>query len=107
MLGQTYCAILTEFADSELTNLRLLPVSGGIFAGAYLERMAELTVTALQLGFGMLSAEKLALLAVGRQSGGDSPRARTPESSRSGGNCKRGSWVARDALANAFAVVRL
>lgn len=62
ILGETYCSILREFVDSGLPVLRLLPVSGGIFAGTYIQRMPELTTAALQLGLAKLSAEKRALL---------------------------------------------
>ena len=43
VLTRAYANTLREFLTSERTVLRLLPISGGIFAGAFLEAMPELT----------------------------------------------------------------
>ena len=44
-------------------RLRLLPISGGIFAGEYQERIAPLTLAALQAGIGLLTEEECGVLA--------------------------------------------
>ena len=46
--------MLAEFDASELQTLRLLPISGGIFAGAFRERVPRLTREALDAGFAQL-----------------------------------------------------
>ena len=61
VLGRAYYNVLRQFLDENarraalsmlpLQTLRLLPISGGIFAGEYQERIAPLTVRALSLGF--------------------------------------------------------
>lgn len=58
MLSQAYRALLAEFASSGLAGLRLLPLSGGIFAGPFRDEMPELTAEALGKGFDLLSAEE-------------------------------------------------
>ena len=61
-LARAYGNILREFAASGQRRLRLLPVSGGIFAGPFAAEVPALTWEALQLGFGRLSlAERRAV----------------------------------------------
>merc|ERR1712061_639775 len=63
-LAGAYRNILHEFAGSGLPALRMLPVSGGIFAGQYSNRMPELTMAALMLGFAQLPRkEQVAIVA--------------------------------------------
>lgn len=47
-LTRVYANVLREFARSQLPALRLLPVSGGIFAGKLRDQMPELTFSALR-----------------------------------------------------------
>ena len=44
-------------------RLRLLPISGGIFAGEYQQRIAPLTLAALQAGIGLLTEKECRVLA--------------------------------------------
>ena len=44
-------------------RLRLLPISGGIFAGEYQQQIAPLTLAALQAGIGLLTEEESGVLA--------------------------------------------
>ena len=44
-------------------RLRLLPISGGIFAGKYQKRIAPLTLAALHAGIALLTEEECAVLA--------------------------------------------
>lgn len=53
-LAESYKSILAEFVDSGLPCLRLLPVSGGIFAGPFMPEIPELTAEALEQGFAKL-----------------------------------------------------
>jgi hypothetical protein len=63
-LAEAYCSILREFLASGQRMLRLLPVSGGFFAGHHEHDFANLTFEALQAGFELLELkEKLALAA--------------------------------------------
>lgn len=57
-LSTAYCAALAEFATSGLPKLRLLPLSGGIFSGAFGPELPELTAVALRRGFELLSREQ-------------------------------------------------
>jgi hypothetical protein len=59
LLGNTYANVLAEFANtpSTVTTLRLLPISGGIFAGSFKPRLPELTKNALAIGWTRLSPE--------------------------------------------------
>ena len=45
-------------------RLRLLPISGGIFAGEYQRQIAPLTLAALQAGIGLLTEEERSVLAM-------------------------------------------
>ena len=61
ILGQAYHNVLRQFLDEsarrpELSTLRLLPISGGIFAGKYQQHIAPLTMESLSEGYGMLSS---------------------------------------------------
>lgn len=53
-LAAAYSNILREFAGCGLPTLRLLPVSGGIFAGPYSQQVPTLTLAALRQGFLLL-----------------------------------------------------
>jgi len=56
-LSTVYHNILTEFARApDVSKLRILPVSGGVFGGEFGKLMPEITATALPLGFRQLSA---------------------------------------------------
>mmetsp|Transcript_102277 Transcript_102277/g.218938 ORF Transcript_102277/g.218938 Transcript_102277/m.218938 type:complete len:335 (-) Transcript_102277:40-1044(-) len=57
-LGEAYRAALAEFSESGVHSLRLLPLSGGIFAGPFQDEMPELTAVAMQHGFLMLTGEQ-------------------------------------------------
>lgn len=57
-LSIAYGAALVEFAASGLPTLRLLPVSGGIFSGAFGPELPELTALAFFRGFERLSGEQ-------------------------------------------------
>jgi hypothetical protein len=58
-LSVCYSNILAKFADQpNLTCLRLLPISGGIFSGALTHMMPDITVHALAAGFAQLNSEK-------------------------------------------------
>ena len=50
-LAQVYHNILKEFLHTPLTELRLLPISGGIYAGKFQEHIAEITAQAMAQGF--------------------------------------------------------
>ena len=70
ILGEAYRNVLAELAlasvpaaecdsgETPPTILRLLPISGGIFAGPYWERIAPLTIEALARGFSKLRADE-------------------------------------------------
>ena len=64
ILGVAYKNVLHEFAQCEASVLRLLPISGGIFAGSFqpIEKIAPLTAKAIQAGIKALSAEDTAKL---------------------------------------------
>lgn len=51
LLASAYKNILAEFAGSGLQTLRLLPVSGGIFAGPFTPELPQITAEALRKGF--------------------------------------------------------
>jgi hypothetical protein len=54
-LASSYKNILKEFVASGQTSLRLLPVSGGIFAGSFMPEVPVLSYEALQLGLSQLT----------------------------------------------------
>jgi len=72
VLARTYRNILSEFVGRALQeaeekglsppSLRLLPISGGIFSGAFLKDMPGITFEALQLGFDQLDPRQQRLL---------------------------------------------
>ena len=53
-LTQAYAAALREFARARLGGLRLLPISGGIFAGNLKPQLPSLTAGALRAAFDAL-----------------------------------------------------
>jgi len=57
-LAIVYKNIFCEFINSEVATLRLLPVSGGIFAGSHQRRIHALTFAALDEAFLKLSGEQ-------------------------------------------------
>jgi len=63
-LAACYAAVLTRFAKDHPSDLlRLVPVSAGIYAGGFRERMAELTAAALRTATERIATEEPALLA--------------------------------------------
>ena len=52
-------------------RLRLLPISGGIFAGEYQQDIAPLTLAALEAGIGLLTEEERGVLATEQGGEGD------------------------------------
>lgn len=63
VLGRAYHNVLRQFLDEngrrpELCTLRLLPISGGIFAGEYQQHIAPLTMESLSRGYRMLSSSE-------------------------------------------------
>ena len=52
-------------------RLRLLPISGGIFAGEYQQDIAPLTLAALEEGIGLLTEEERGVLATEQGGEGD------------------------------------
>ena len=57
-LAVAYGNVLSRFATSDLPALRLLPISGGIFAGRFIKEMPEITWEALGSGFARLSEKE-------------------------------------------------
>lgn len=55
VLARAYRNIFAQFIDSNLPELRLLPVSGGIFSGSFKDQMPVLTMLAITEGFYQLS----------------------------------------------------
>jgi hypothetical protein len=53
-LQEAYANVLEEFDQSGATTLRLLPISGGIYAGRFQPVMPQVTFRALDAGFGSL-----------------------------------------------------
>ena len=54
-LAQAYHNIFREFLSTPLKQLRLLPISGGIYAGSLQEHIHEITAQAIVQGFNCLS----------------------------------------------------
>ena len=52
-------------------RLRLLPISGGLFAGEYQQDIAPLTLAALEAGIGLLTEEERGVLATEQGGEGD------------------------------------
>ena len=65
-LSTAYGAVLREFAYSRLGGLRLLPVSGGAFAGAMAPELPQLTCRALRRAFEGLPDEMQHVVSVAR-----------------------------------------
>ena len=76
-LAGAYRNVLSQFARFAVSKaaadpapkgtpvrLRLLPISGGIFAGEYQQEIAPLTLAALQAGIGLLAEEERGVLAM-------------------------------------------
>jgi hypothetical protein len=76
-LAGAYRNVLSQFAHFAVSKaaagpapkatpvrLRLLPISGGIFAGEYQQQIAPLTLAALQAGIGLLTEEERGVLAM-------------------------------------------
>lgn len=66
-LCKAYTSVLREFctaraADAKLTTLRLLPISGGVFAGAFGRELPALTMEAISAAFMAQSDEGRELL---------------------------------------------
>lgn len=65
-LSLAYRSVLTEFAASGLQTLRLLPISGGIFAGSFQRELPQLTAEALEQGFADLGPDLQVQVARGK-----------------------------------------
>lgn len=65
-LTAAYGALLRQFGQSRLGGLRLLPVSGGIFAGPFTPDLPELTCTALRRAFDRLPGDLQHIVSVAR-----------------------------------------
>lgn len=61
-LAVAYCSTLRAFAETDIPALRLLPISGGIFAGQYSRCIQRLTVDALRHGMWKLTQEERMVL---------------------------------------------
>ena len=62
VLANAYANVLSEFVSTGQSTLRLLPVSGGIFAGEFMEEIGPLTWDALISGFNLLQPKDKAAL---------------------------------------------
>eukprot|EP00966_Prymnesium_polylepis_P229791 5316883-Prymnesium_polylepis.1 len=65
-LTQAYGAVLHEFAKSRLGGLRMLPISGGIFAGPFGPQLPTLTCAALRNAFDALPERQQRIVSVAR-----------------------------------------
>ena len=65
-LTEAYSAVLREFAQSRLGGLRLLPISGGIFAGPFAPELPSLTCSALRRAFDGLPDRAQHIVSVAR-----------------------------------------
>jgi hypothetical protein len=65
-LTEAYDAVLREFAKSRLGGLRLLPISGGIFAGSFGPELPTLTCSALRTAFDALPNNLQHIVSVAR-----------------------------------------
>eukprot|EP00316_Scyphosphaera_apsteinii_P013641 CAMPEP_0119326166 /NCGR_PEP_ID=MMETSP1333-20130426/67698_1 /TAXON_ID=418940 /ORGANISM="Scyphosphaera apsteinii, Strain RCC1455" /LENGTH=204 /DNA_ID=CAMNT_0007334393 /DNA_START=147 /DNA_END=761 /DNA_ORIENTATION=- len=65
-LVDAYSAMLREFAKSRLGGLRMLPISGGIFAGAFAPELPRLTCSALRIAFDALPSNMQHVVSVAR-----------------------------------------
>jgi hypothetical protein len=64
-LATAYKNVFLQFTDSEQSLLRLAPISGAHFAGAFLAEMPALTFEAMQVAFDQLNLEERGSLIVG------------------------------------------
>jgi len=62
LLAKSYANTFKEFLASDAARLRLLPISGGIFAGRFNDDIPWMTFAAIDLGFRSLAAEAQAKL---------------------------------------------
>jgi O-acetyl-ADP-ribose deacetylase (regulator of RNase III) len=58
-IALAYHNVLSEFARCDVPTLRLLPISGGIFAASFRQDMPRLTREALEIGIRALSTAEL------------------------------------------------
>ena len=65
-LTEAYGALLREFTRSRLGGLRLLPISGGIFAGPFASELPSLTCSALRSAFDGLPSNLQHIVSVAR-----------------------------------------
>ena len=65
-LTEAYSAVLREFATARLGGLRMLPISGGIFAGPFARDLPTLTSTALRSAFDSLPNRAQQVVSVAR-----------------------------------------
>jgi hypothetical protein len=65
-LTEAYSAVLREFARARLGGLRLLPISGGIFAGPFAPELPALTCSALRAAFDDLPERAQHMVSVAR-----------------------------------------
>jgi len=70
-LAEAYGNVLKEYASCPASKLRILPISGGIFAGRFSEDIAWMTFAALQRGFAALLPELRAELLEGFEKSGN------------------------------------
>ena len=62
-LSQAYLNVLREFASCTVPTLRLLPISGSIFAGKWKSRVPQLTIDSWIAACGLLTPEECTALA--------------------------------------------
>ena len=65
-LTRAYGSVLREFATARLGGLRMLPISGGIFAGPFAPELPSLTRAALRGAFDGLPARAQQIVSVAR-----------------------------------------
>ena len=65
-LTTAYGAVLRTFARARLGGLRLLPISGGIFAGPFAPELPDLTCSALRGAFDALPDRAQHIVSVAR-----------------------------------------
>ena len=65
-LAEAYGAVLRQFAGARLGGLRMLPVSGGIFAGPFADELPQLTCSALRMAFDALPDREQHIVSVAR-----------------------------------------
>jgi hypothetical protein len=65
-LSEAYGAMLSEFAQSRLGGLRMLPISGGIFSGSFAPELPVFTCIALRRAFDSLPDSAQHVVSVAR-----------------------------------------